>query len=194
MSRLHVALDDRLLVRVLRNPEVPRTISPAQYTRVINAATKARLLGWLVRQSGPDSLPRDAPSWLRDRLVSAAAMVAEYNRALRWEMDRLDRAFFGAGVHWVLLKGAAYLAAGLPQGSGRHVADIDILVPERQLARSEEILKRNGWGFPQIDPYDDRYYRQWMHESPPMVHTERGSVVDVRAGDSAENQPPAPVT
>ncbi len=29
------------------------------------------------------------------------------------------------------------------------------------------------------DPYDDLYYRQWMHELPPLVHGERGRMVDV---------------
>ena len=133
----------------------------------------------MLRDATPDSLPPDAPAWLKDRLVSVDALVREYDRAVHWEIDRLHRAFLDSGIPWVLLKGAAYLAAGLPPGNGRRVADIDILVPERDLARSEEILKRHGWDFPKIDPYDDRFYRQWMHESPPMVHTVRGSIVDV---------------
>ncbi|UUZ51358.1 nucleotidyltransferase family protein [Massilia sp. B-10] len=29
------------------------------------------------------------------------------------------------------------------------------------------------------DPYDQRYYRVWMHEIPPMQHVQRGSVIDV---------------
>src|SRR6476469_4270169 len=29
------------------------------------------------------------------------------------------------------------------------------------------------------DPYDQRYYRTWMHELPPMQHVKRGSVIDV---------------
>ncbi len=29
------------------------------------------------------------------------------------------------------------------------------------------------------DPYDDLYYRRWMHELPPLVHSERGQLVDV---------------
>jgi hypothetical protein len=179
MPRLDVALDDQLLVRALRDPAMLRTLSAGQYTRVIDAAGKARLLGWLVRQATSDLLPRDVPPWLRARLASSVALVGEYDRALRWEIDRLSRAFFETGVQWLLLKGAAYLAAGLPPGSGRRVADIDILVPERELARSEEILKSHGWDFPPIDKYDERYYRQWMHESPPMVHTERRSIVDL---------------
>jgi hypothetical protein len=30
-----------------------------------------------------------------------------------------------------------------------------------------------------LDPYDQRYYRKWMHELPPLRHFARGTVVDV---------------
>ncbi len=29
------------------------------------------------------------------------------------------------------------------------------------------------------DPYDDAYYRQWMHELPPMIHATRDRMIDV---------------
>jgi hypothetical protein len=77
------------------------------------------------------------------------------------------------------LKGAAYLAAGLPTGRGRRVADIDVLVIESDLARTEDLLRKHGWEFPVLDAYDERYYREWMHELPPMVHRDRRSVVDL---------------
>jgi hypothetical protein len=179
MSRIDVAPDDELFVRILRDPDLLGHLSWSDFTRVIDAADNARLLGWLLKHARPEVLAPSAPAWLRDRLRSCAALVAEYDRAVRWEIDRLDRAFLETGVRWVLLKGAGYLAAGLPPGNGRRVADIDILVPERDLGRAEQILEQHGWAFPPITPYDDRYYRQWMHESPPMVHGTRGSVVDV---------------
>ena len=45
---------------------------------------------------------------------------------MRWEIDRLRRAFLHTGQTWILLKGAGYIAAGLPPGRGRRVADIDM--------------------------------------------------------------------
>ena len=36
-----------------------------------------------------------------------------------------------------------------------------------------------GWVATQHDAYDQRYYRQWMHELPPMQHMRRMSVIDV---------------
>jgi hypothetical protein len=29
------------------------------------------------------------------------------------------------------------------------------------------------------DPYDDEYYRRWMHELPPLIHPERDRMIDV---------------
>jgi hypothetical protein len=119
------------------------------------------------------------PVWLQERLVHARLQVAEYDRAVRWEINRLGRALNELAITWVLLKGGGYLAAGLPNGHGRRVADLDVLVPESDLARTERALREHGWEFPALDPYDERYYRQWMHELPPMIHKHRGAVVDL---------------
>lgn len=179
MPRLETQPDYRRLVRVLCHPDDLGRISPSEFGRVMDAAHDARLLGWLVTQADARGLPANSPQWLDDRLTSARALVREYDRAVRWEIDRLKRAFVGSDVRWVLLKGAAYLAASLPPGRGRRVADIDLLVPHACLGQAESILKDHGWAFGEIDSYDERYYREWMHELPPMVHGVRGSVVDL---------------
>jgi hypothetical protein len=36
-----------------------------------------------------------------------------------------------------------------------------------------------GWAGTMLDEYDQRYYRQWMHELPPMQHMRRQSMLDV---------------
>jgi len=79
----------------------------------------------------------------------------------------------------VLLKGSAYVAAGLPAASGRQVGDLDILVPQVQLDDVEQALLDAGWEWVKDDPYDQQYYRQWMHELPPMIHKDRDGMIDV---------------
>ena len=173
------APDYSILTRVLADSQQIERLSPEELSRLLDAATAARLLGWVVERCRAQPLRHDIPAWLRDRLLTADAQAAGYERTLRWEIDRLIRAFYGTNQPWVLLKGAAYVAAGLPPGHGRRVADIDVLVPRTDLPRVEAILKEHGWELPEIDPYDERYYREWMHELPPMVHRERKSIVDV---------------
>ena len=182
MPRLDVAPDYALLARVLRDPATLDGLSPEAFARTMDAAHRARLLGWLVEQVRVGHVPADSPDWLRDRLITADALVRGYERSVRWEIDRLSRAFHDSGQVWILLKGAGYIAAGLPPGAGRRVADIDILVPRRDLDSVEAILQEHGWEFPKIDAYDNRYYREWMHELPPMIHRDRRSIVDVHHG------------
>jgi hypothetical protein len=79
----------------------------------------------------------------------------------------------------VLLKGAAYVFAGLPAARGRLVTDIDILVPRDALVEVERALVAAGWEHMKLHPYDQRFYRQWSHELPPLRHHRRGSVIDV---------------
>ena len=85
----------------------------------------------------------------------------------------------GIDVTPILLKGAAYVMAGLPTAGGRLVRDVDLLVPRDRLTEVEQALRVDGWESLAHDRYDDHYYRTWMHELPPLRHKDRGTVVDV---------------
>jgi hypothetical protein len=179
MSQLLGAPDYALLLRVVQDPLLLRSLSPSELARAIDAADRGRLLGWLIEQADLHVRDCDLPGWLVDRLITARALAREYERAVRWEINRIDRALSWAGEPWVLLKGGAYIAAGLPPGRGRRVADIDVLVPRDHLRDAEAALLEHGWAFKPLNAYDERYYREWMHELPPMVHSERRSVIDL---------------
>jgi hypothetical protein len=79
----------------------------------------------------------------------------------------------------VLLKGTAFAAAGLLAGRGRSIGDLDILVPRGVLDAVEAALLAAGWEWVKPDPYDDAYYRRWMHELPPLIHRTRDRMIDV---------------
>ena len=83
------------------------------------------------------------------------------------------------GIPIILLKGAAYLAADLPPARGRLASDVDIMVSKESLAAVEAALLAAGWQSEKPDPYDQRYYRMWMHELPPLRHRVRRTVLDV---------------
>src|SRR4051812_22626650 len=121
MPSIDVALDYKLLARVLRDPSELDRLSAEEFSRTIDAADAARLLGWLVERRRERHVPNNPPAWLADRLITADARARGYERALRWEINRLQRAFLGTGVTWILMKGAGYVAAGLPPGTGRRV-------------------------------------------------------------------------
>jgi Uncharacterised nucleotidyltransferase len=179
MAHIEPRPDRLLLANVIRHPDRLASMTAQDVSRVLDAAYEARLLGWALAGVDAAGAADVYPDWLRDRILDYRALGRDAERAIRWEIDRLHRAFDDAGVTWLLLKGAAYVAAGLAPGRARQVADIDVLVPEAQLPEAERRLRDRGWNPAELDPYDERYYREWMHELPPFIHQDRGSVVDL---------------
>lgn len=169
----------QLLLAALRTPEQLPSLPPADWELLLRVARRARLLGRIesnLAQAGLlEHIPPRAASHLR-----AARNVIQHRRTLvAWEVNRLLWALQGIDVPLILLKGTGYLLAGLSAARGRIFADVDLLIPERQLAMVEERLLGRGWFRTHIDPYDDRYYRVWMHEIPPLRHRERGTEIDL---------------
>ena len=52
-------------------------------------------------------------------------------------------------------------------------------MPRDRLDAVEAALLGSGWEPVKPDPYDDAYYRRWMHEVPPLIHRERDRMADV---------------
>lgn len=164
-----------LLVRALRDPASVDALSPGQWNALIAAARAERLIGSLADRVGDRPVPAAARAVLEDALLDTAR---ERRQAL-WEADRAGLALAPLGVPVVLLKGTAYAAAGLDAGRGRFIGDLDILAPRDAMPGVEAALIAAGWEWVKEDPYDDAYYRQWMHELPPMIHATRDRMIDV---------------
>jgi hypothetical protein len=119
------------------------------------------------------------PAAPRAHLEWARIALERHAQAVRYEVLQIGRALRELGLPLILLKGAAYAMAGLEAGRGRTFSDIDILVPKERIAEVEAALMLHGWACTDHDAYDQRYYREWMHELPPMEHVRRGNVIDV---------------
>jgi hypothetical protein len=120
------------------------------------------------------------PKRPRQHLIGERTLAEKHARDVRWEVRCISEALAPIGVPVLLLKGAAYLLAELPAARGRMFADVDILVPRDRLADVEAALKAHGWNFDsELDPYDEAYYRRFMHQIPPMAHRGRGTSIDV---------------
>ncbi|HEY1505978.1 MAG TPA: nucleotidyltransferase family protein [Stellaceae bacterium] len=111
---------------------------------------------------------------------AAAKIVADKHRIdVAREIRAIVDALVSLGVPIILLKGAAYAAADLPPAEGRLFGDIDILLPRDRLGEAEQLLVKAGWNSAKADSYDQRYYREWMHELPPLQHERRQTAIDV---------------
>jgi hypothetical protein len=168
-----------LLPPLLGAPERMRDLSLAEWELVIRQSRQAQLIARLADDAAAGGFLDALPPAPRAHLEAARRVCRRQHREVRWEVDLIRRALAGIATPIVLLKGAAYLLAGLPAGRGRLFADIDILVDRARLAEVEVALHRGGWIAGDVDPYDQRYYRRWMHELPPLRHIRRNTMIDV---------------
>jgi hypothetical protein len=178
-----------LLTRALADPGVVRSWPGDTWTALLHQARSAGLLGRLalrLQTAFGDLALADAPghalpfpAGVAGHLVAARRVGRAQQAEITREARFIDHALAPLGAPVVLLKGAAYAVTGLPASQGRVFSDIDIMVPKSHLPQAESLLAQNGWMSTEQSSYNQRYYRQWMHELPPMQHIHRGTVLDV---------------
>ncbi len=168
-----------LLINALRFPDTLPGLSLDDWDLLLRIARAKRLLGRLSADLDRLGLLHAIPTGAVNQLRAAHNLVQHRQTVLTWELDRVLWALDGLDVPVVALKGTAYVIAGLPPAAGRFFADLDLLVPFSRIAEVEQRLLERGWLKLRLSPYDDRYYRLWMHEIPPLRHRERESEIDM---------------
>ncbi|RZM32345.1 MAG: hypothetical protein EOP67_28195 [Sphingomonas sp.] len=167
--------DARILARALADPASVVRLDADGWTALLTMARAEQLIGTLAMRL--DGLPM--PDGVKAILADARAAAEHGRRAALWEADMARRALSAVDCPVILLKGTAFVAAGLSAGQGRSIGDLDILVPRASLDAVEAALLAAGWEWVKPDPYDDVYYRRWMHELPPLIHRDRDRMIDV---------------
>lgn len=168
-----------LLIRTLVFPERLASLPPAEWECLLRLAKRLRLLGRVAAEVERLDLRAAIPSTAREVLDAGQTALRHRHTLITWELDRILWALQDTDYRPVLLKGCAYLLAGLPPAPGRSFADVDLLLPRAELLEVEAILQAKGWVSQKRHAYDQRYYREWMHELPPMRHREREVEVDL---------------
>jgi hypothetical protein len=168
-----------LLREALLQPEYAVSLPISDWDLLVRQARNADLLARLCVLLDEQGLLGSVPREVVTHLESARTLATAHTRNVRWETDRIYNALAPTGTSIILLKGAAYVMAKLPPARGRIFHDVDIMVPKRKLEAVERALRWHGWFTTQLDEYDQRYYRQWTHELPPLRHIKRQTVLDV---------------
>ena len=164
-----------ILVRALRDPASVAALDAKRWTALLTIARAERLIGTMAYRLEGQELPGAVAAILADERTNA-----EYQKRIAlWEADCARRALADCSGKVVLMKGTAYAAAGLRAAEGRHIGDLDIMVARDDLPQVEAMLLTAGWEWVKEDAYDDAYYRDHMHELPPLIHKERDRMIDV---------------
>lgn len=181
-----------LILRAFRQPETLTSLSLADWDMLVRQARRAKLLATLHALLDARGLTQQVPPQAREHFEWSHLAAQRHVQAVRWEVSLIRNALADVGVPLILLKGAAYVMADLPIARGRLFSDIDIMVPKESLGAVEAALMLHGWAATQHDAYDQRYYRTWMHELPPMQHIKRMTVIDVHHAILPETAPICP--
>jgi len=168
-----------LVSGVLRTPSDATDFDMSQWSRLIGQARNADLLGQLRYVLDSAGILDTAPAPARRHLDIAWQLSRRHREAVLWELQHIQHALAPLEVRVVVLKGAAYCLTGARAAHGRVFNDVDILVPAARLAECEDALISRGWVPELTHAYDQRYYREWMHELPPLQHKDRATVLDV---------------
>jgi hypothetical protein len=170
----------RLLRIALQVPATAIDLDSAELDLLIRLLRQVRLHGRFAVDLQKAGVFKNLPQVAQDQLQSVLVMAEARKRVALWELDRIGWATRDhPNIDLICMKGCAYILLNLPNTPGRIFADVDLVLPEADLPRLEQLLNRRGWKTQELSPYDDNYYRRWTHELPPLMHRERDVEIDL---------------
>jgi hypothetical protein len=172
------ATSDRLTPLLRQSAEIVEW-GDVDWDFAIRQARYAGLMARIEAQLRGCDMLREVPPAPAAHLEAAKIVTDKHRIDVAREIRAIAAALAPLDVPIILLKGAAYAAADLPPAEGRLFGDIDILLPRESLDEAEQLLIKAGWNSAKADSYDQRYYREWMHELPPLQHERRQTAIDV---------------
>ena len=179
MTDRSLSAHHQLLVQALRDPRSLCDIGNQDWELLLRLVRRVRLLGFLAVELEQAALLDNIPVRVANHLRSGLIQAQKHQQLARWELNRILWALGHDHGPIIVLKGMAYLLAGLPNAAGRGFADLDLLVPAENLQRIESTLLEKGWQHHALSAYDEHYYRAWSHEIPALIHRERETEVDI---------------
>jgi len=164
------------LINLIRDPDMAAELDMVQWDLIVRQARSSRMLAGLLNYlSDRDVIPAKA----RKHMESVEKQANRTIISTKWEVSLVEKLAKQVDYPVVVLKGGAYVLRGYKCSRGRIFSDLDLLVPEKNIYDFERLLKNNGWKGEKLHPYDQKYYRLWMHELPPLTNTQTGASLDL---------------
>ncbi len=166
------------LITLLRTPQRVEAMREGDWNLVVVQARQNQLLGQLAGHLERAGVLDKVPAAVRRHLDLELLTAKRRAESALWEVASIRRSI-PERFNLALLKGCAYAAIGDTSSVGRLFSDMDLLVTRANLPELEIQLLAMGYKPKRVNDYDMAYYRNWMHEVPPMEHVRRHTVVDL---------------
>lgn len=167
------------LTGLILDPAKGTAFDDADWVDLVHILRDSDLLGTLCYLAEGRGVLDSYSTYARRHLRSMQVYSDRQARQVHYECALIDERLSSEGIRPVFLKGAGYTLRGSRNAFGRIYSDIDALVPRESINRAQAALMRDAWYSPPITDYDERYYRNWAHEIPPMKHLLRRTVIDL---------------
>ncbi|MEH6473200.1 MAG: nucleotidyltransferase family protein [Halopseudomonas sp.] len=154
-------------------------LSINEWERIIFILRECDTLPMAYESSKISGTLNNYPEYAIKHMHAAQIYSKRQAQQVRYECTEIAKTLEETGIQPVFLKGAGYTLRNSRNSLGRIYTDIDVLVPKHQLNAAEKALNRHSWSTKRLNNYDERYYRQWSHEIPPMFQIHRGTVLDL---------------
>ena len=179
MQATHPTAAPALLLRAIDDPLVLAAVDAHRWEALLSCARRNGVLAYLAERALASGVMERLPEAPVRHMMIARTAAARLAQVARSELEHVRRVLQPAGVPLLALKGVAYLLRHMPHAQSRLLSDIDVMVPREHLDLAERMLLDAGWQLTTQDPYDERYYRTWSHELPPLLFPGRILAVDV---------------
>ncbi len=167
------------IVQLFKNPATGAALDKKQWESIVFILRQTQLLATLYQLALSNDDIQLYPPYARKHLYAASVYAQRQAQQVRFECLEISTTLKAKNIVPVFLKGAGYTLSGSQNGKGRIYSDIDVLVPRQALATAQQLLHKQGWFAKKLNDYDERYYREWAHEIPPMSNVYRGTIIDV---------------
>ena len=153
-----------------------RAMGPEEWKAFTAAAGRQRVLGMAACRLS-DAMLAEAPDEVQKRLERARHGHRLRALAAFGEVDRIHAALAAAGIPCVPFKGADLARRVYPDAAMRPFEDLDLLVPERDLAKARHVMQGLGYREPSsLLPFT---LLRRFHFHLPMLHVRTGILVEL---------------
>jgi len=168
-----------ILMHFIVQPKLVQEWSTEQWNQFLQQSYVTNLTARVYYILKENQLIDFIPKAMRWHFLSAEKVFLAHQHDILNEALHIVKALKLSDIEPVFLKGTAYLLANDKCHYGRLFSDVDIFVPKEQIKATEQMLSWNGWINEELTEHDEKYYRNWMHEIPPMINTKTNMTIDV---------------